>query len=810
MLYGNRFTKGAERALRRAHECAAELGHGYVGSEHILIGLVSKESELLKYLSPFGISEEKLKAKIRENVGIGAKGNVTPQGLTPAGRHIVVLAFSVADSRGEEGVGVHHLLLGILRDESCMAMRILADMGVDTETLGKKLLCSFRGEGSADYRSYHGEKKESPVESKTLAAFGRDLTKLAGEGKLDPVIGRDAEISRVMQILSRRTKNNPILLGEAGVGKTAVAEGLAQRIADGDVPQSLLSKKIFMLDISSVIAGTKYRGEFEERLRTIVKEIQKQGNIILFIDEIHTIVGAGSAEGAIDAANLLKPQLSRGEIQVIGATTFDEYRKYIRRDAALERRFHPVSVGEPCESEAEKILSGLREKYEAHHGVKITDEAIKAAVAYSARYINDRRLPDKAIDLLDEAQSRAKLYAEVPFRRLRELEEEIYKLARAKEHCIRLENFEEAAEIRDREELLREELSLVSGQIKSEAYENGPMIRAADIAEVLSEQTGIPAFKITGGESARLLNLEKELGERIVGQSKAISVLCRALRRSRTGISDPNRPIGTFLFSGATGVGKTELCKALAESMFGSEKDIFRFDMSEYMEKHSVSRLIGSPPGYIGYDEGGILTEQIRKKPYSIVLFDEIEKAHPDIFNILLQILEDGVLTDSHGKKADFKNAIIVMTSNVGTENLASGGVGFLSEEDGEEAKKGIMSSLRKSFKPELLNRLDEIVVFERLGREELAKILGIMILKLEKRLEANGYSLAVSGKACEHILEKGYDARYGARSLRRSLQNELEDALSEKLLSIKNGEKSSFFADVENGKITIKECVVK
>ncbi len=798
MFFENRFTLKAEQGIRAAHESAAEMGHGYVGSEHLLLGLLrERDSTVARLLASSGVTYESAKAKIRENIGTGDTAVHTPQGLTPKSKRIVETAFEEASFRGTGHIGVEHLLLGILQERDSAAMRLLNSMGADVLRIKRELLASIGGESDpgADMRGKNPTRPtgRERAEAKALGSFGRDLTDIAREGMLDPVIGREREIERIIQILARRTKNNPILIGDPGVGKTAVVEGLAERIAQGSVPQMLRTKRIFMLDISAMIAGTKYRGEFEERIKTLLREINRAGNIIVFIDEIHTIVGAGSAEGAVDAANILKPALSRGEVQVIGATTYDEYRRHIERDSALDRRFQPVKIDEPSAEVTLEILKGLRERYEAHHGVKITDEALDAAINMSVRYINDKKLPDKAVDLIDEAASRARLYAFAPPPRIKELEEEIFEIGIRKEKCAKEQDFETAATLRDTEKRLKSELGSISSRWQSSSDISGAKIGKEHIAEVVSEQTGIPVLNITETESERLSSLERQLSERVIGQDDAIRSVARAIRRGRTGLSDPKRPIGSFLFAGPTGVGKTELARALSQAMFGDEDMIIRVDMSEYMEKHAVSRLVGSPPGYVGYDDGGELTEKVRRKPYSVVLFDEIEKAHPDVFNMLLQILEDGILTDSHGKRADFKNTVIIMTSNIGARSITSGiDVGFSSGEAGkarELIKTNVISELRRGFRPEFLNRIDDIIVFRRLEKDEIRRISDMLLESTRARAEKLGIHLEITDSARELLVEHGFDSQYGARPMRRAIRREIEEVLAERYLESGGGE---------------------
>ena len=785
MLFENRFTLRAENVLRCAHECAAELGHGYVGSEHILLGILRDgEGEAAKILNAEGISAEKIRGAVINHTGIGKAHKNTLQGLSPCSRRIVRTAYNKSKSAGDGFIGDVHLLVGILCEESGSAKKLLKSMGADTEKLARLIMPSG-GDNGADCRKNADNRRNSEKsETKLLKNYGRDLCELVREGKLDPVIGREKELQYVIEILARRTKNNPLLLGDPGVGKTAVAEGLAERIVKGDVPRVLSGKRIFMLDISGVVAGTKYRGEFEERIRSILREVSRAGDIILFIDEIHTIVGAGAAEGAIDAANILKPALSRREIQLIGATTHEEYRKYIEPSAALSRRFQTVKIEEPSKEESTEILSGLRGKYEQHHKIRITDEAIKAAVELSDRYIPERRLPDKAIDLIDEAASRAKIYASSPPPRMRELEEKIISAVGMKERCIQSEDFEGAARFRDREEGLRNELLLISENWQK-VLDGHTEIDFDSIADVVCARTGIPASRITREESQRLLEFEALLRKRVVGQEKAIAAVARAVRRGRLGFSDPRRPIGSFLFAGPTGVGKTELCRALSEALFDDENKIIRMDMSEYMEKHELSKLLGSPPGYVGYDGGVTLADRICDAPYSVILFDEIEKAHPDVMNILLQILEDGTITDSHGKKADFRNTVIVMTSNIGAERMCAASVGFGTgaKSDFSEVSKSVIADIKKSFRPELFNRIDDVIVFSKLAEKEASRICDMMISELAERVFKLGIVLDVTEEAKKTVVSRGFDEKYGARGLRREIQGKVSDILAEEYL---------------------------
>ena len=789
------FTQRAQTALRLAQESAAELGHGYVGTEHLLLGLLREGGGVAaRVLQSAGLEAETIRTAILRAVGSGIPGALPSQGLTPRFRHIIELALAHAGRLGQDYVGTEHLLLGLLQEGEGVAIRVLSACGQDPRRLAGDLSAAMGGELPPPFRS-GGKAKSEPDytgagDSKLLEQFSRDLTRMAASGLLDPVVGREGEIDRVIQILSRRRKNNPALIGEPGVGKTAVAEGLARRLAAGEVPDELRSKRLLSLDLSSMVAGTKYRGEFEERVKQLLGEVVRLGNIILFIDELHTIVGAGSAEGAIDAANIIKPALGRGEIQVIGATTTSEYRRYIEKDAALERRFQPVTVSEPDEATARSILLGIRGRYEAHHKLRISDEALDAALSLSIRYLADRRLPDKAIDLMDEAAALVRLERLSAPADLRELEERVAQARREKEEAIRSQDFEKAAMLRDaesdfRRELDRERTLWHSGQNVGE-------VTAEDVAQVVSRWTGVPVTSLTQSEKDRLLALERELHRRVIGQDEAVRAVARAVRRGRVGLKEPGRPIGVFLFLGPTGVGKTELCKALAAALFGSEEALLRFDMSEYMERHTVSRLIGSPPGYIGHDEGGQLTEAVRRRPYSVLLFDELEKAHEDVWGLLLQITEDGVVTDTQGRKADFRNTVIVMTSNVGAARItAKGGkLGFQSAlSSGEtrpltELKEAVMGDLKRVFRPEFLNRLDDTIVFRQLEREQIRTIARRMLDGVGERLVRLGVSLHVEEDALEQLAREGFAPDYGARPLRRAIRARVEDPAAEALLS--------------------------
>jgi len=795
-MYG-RFTEKAERAINISQETAMELGHNYVGTEHLLLGLIKEGSGVAaRVLNNQGVTEDKVVKEIEELIGQGDATGEQSIGFTPRTKRVLELSFREARRMGHNYIGTEHLLLGIMKEGESVAVRILTDLGVDQQRLFQEILkmLSEEAPGASGTPKNNSHYTNTP----TLNQFGRDLTEMAREAKFDPVVGRDKEIERVIQILSRRTKNNPCLIGEPGVGKTAIAEGLAQKIVEGNIPETLKDKRVVTLDLSSMVAGAKYRGEFEERLKKALEEIRKAGNIILFIDEMHTIIGAGAAEGAIDASNILKPSLARGEIQVIGATTLDEYRKHIEKDAALERRFQPIVVGEPTREEAIEILRGLRDKYEAHHRVNITDEALIAAVNMSDRYITDRFLPDKAIDLIDEAASRVRLRSFTAPPNLKHLEEQVEKLRKEKEDAIVCQEFEKAARIRDEEQKLKNELEKAKNDWQQKNQTTTDTVTEDEIAGIVADWTGIPVKRLAEEESERLMKLEDELHRRVIGQNEAVKAISKAIRRGRVGLKDPKRPVGSFIFLGPTGVGKTELSKALAEALFGDEKSMIRIDMSEYMEKHSVSRLVGSPPGYVGYEEGGQLTEKVRRKPYSVLLFDEIEKAHPDVFNILLQILEDGRLTDSQGRTVDFRNTVIIMTSNVGARLITEPKrLGFSTgaentEKNYNDMKNNVMSELKRNFRPEFLNRIDEIIVFHPLEEEHLKKIVGLMINNLAKRLAQNSINIEVSDDAIALLAKKGTDQVYGARPLRRAIQSMLEDKLAEEMLEgrVKAGDK--------------------
>ncbi len=815
-----KFSPGAEESLRLSQEAAGELGHGYVGTEHLLLGLIREDQGAAHdVLLEAGLTDDMIVQIIKRSVGAGLPGGNPAQGLTPRARRVVEIAVEDAVRGGSPYVGTEHLLAGLLREGNNMAVRILRTAGVDARPLYAALMQKLnqrpQSRQPAAPRDDRGPSSGGASGSggKTLREFTRDLTADARGGKLDPVVGRDDEIQRVIQILSRRTKNNPCLIGEPGVGKTAIAEGLARKIVLGDVPDDLLDKRILSLDLSGMVAGTKYRGEFEERIKKALDEVKKSGDVILFIDELHTIVGAGSAEGAVDAANIIKPALGRGEIRVIGATTLNEYRKYIEKDAALERRFQPVQVGEPSQEASLEILKGLREKYEQHHKLQLTDEALEAAVSLSARYISDRFLPDKAIDLMDEAASRVRMEQEEISPELKSLEEKIAALAKDKEAAIARQDYETAAQLRDIESNYRDQVEQEREKRRSSPRQHRP-VTAEDIAAVVAGWTGIPVTRLTEDEGSRLLRMEEILHQRVVGQDEAVKAVARAIRRGRVGLKDPKRPTGSFLFLGPTGVGKTELCKSLAEAMFGDESAIIRIDMSEYMERHTVSRLIGSPPGYVGHEEGGQLTERVRRKPYSVVLFDEIEKAHEDVWNILLQILDDGRITDSQGRTVDFKNAVIVMTSNIGAKSLTTAGtrLGFNSSEtpeDGAEkkflqAKETVMAELRQTFRPEFLNRIDDIIVFRALTEADIHEVARRMLDTVSARMEAMGLRLHTCDEAVAELVREGYDPKYGARPLRRCIQSKVEDAVAERMLdgTLKEGDTAAL--TVEDRKLLV------
>lgn len=796
MMFG-RFTERAQKVLIYAQEEAQALQHGYVGTEHILLGVLKEDGIAKNFLNSMNITIETVRSFIEEYEGRGEIDLYNKEiPLTPRTKRLLELSLFEARNLNHNYISPEHILLALIREAEGVAFTILNNLGADFNKLRKQLIDSLAGEQSVNSNN---SKKENGEPTPTLDQFGRDLTDMAREGKLDPVIGREKETQRVLEILSRRTKNNPCLIGDPGVGKTAIAEGLAEKIVAANIPELLKGKRVVTLDLSSMIAGSKYRGEFEERLKKVMEEIRKSGNVILFIDEIHTIIGAGAAEGAIDASNILKPALARGEIQCIGATTIDEYRKYIEKDAALERRFQPILVGEPTKEEAILILKGLRDKYEAHHRVKITDEAIDAAVNLSDRYITDRYLPDKAIDLIDEAAAKVRIQNLIAPPDLKNLEVELEKATKEKEDSIRLQDFEKAAKLRDIEKELKDKLEGLKTNWKTKKEVSTLLVGEEKIASVVSQWTNIPVEKLTEKELQRLLKLEDILHKRVIGQDEAVKSIARAVRRARVGLKDPKRPIGSFIFLGPTGVGKTELSKALAEAMFGDENNLVRIDMSEYMEKHTVSKLIGSPPGYVGYDEGGQLTEKVRRNPYSVVLFDEIEKAHPEVFNILLQILEDGRLTDGKGKTVNFKNTIIIMTSNVGASTIKKQKtMGFTFTGDDEKQneynkmKDNIMEELKASFRPEFLNRIDDIIVFHQLQEDDLKQIVKLMLKDVSIRLKEKDIDINFNEEAQNLLAKEGFDVTYGARPLRRAITKTVEDKLSEEMLkgNVKRGDK--------------------
>jgi ATP-dependent Clp protease ATP-binding subunit ClpC len=783
-----RFTERARQVVVLAQDEARALKHNYIGTEHILLGLLREEEGLAaRVLESLDITVEEVRAQVARIVGQGDEVTTGQIPFTPRAKKVLELALREALSLGHNYIGTEHILLGLVRENEGVAARILLDFDADAEKIRNEIIRMLSGPGrrQGGAASGTGEKGKS---SKLLDQFGRNFTKLASEGKLDPVVGRQTEIERIMQILSRRTKNNPVLIGEPGVGKTAVVEGLASRIAAGQVPDLLKGKQIYSLDLAALVAGSKYRGEFEERLKKVMKEITQRGDIILFIDELHNLVGAGAAEGAIDAASILKPALARGELQTIGATTLDEYRKYLERDAALERRFQQIRVEEPTTDDTVQILRGLRDRYEAHHRCKITDEALQAAATLADRYIQDRHLPDKAIDLIDEAASRMRIKTMSAPPRYRELEDEIEKVRKDKEASIENQEFEKAASLRDKERKLTQKKRELEEQWREQDQTEQPEIGEEEIADIVSMWTGIPVFKLTEAESERLVNMEHELHKRVIGQDAAIVAVSKAIRRARAGIKDPKRPNGSFIFLGPSGVGKTELARTLAEFLFADEDAMIQIDMSEYMEKHAVSRLVGSPPGYIGYDEGGQLTEAVRRKPYSVVLFDEIEKAHPDVFNILLQILEDGKLTDSQGRKVDFRNVIVIMTSNIGSASISKNvSLGFsMSNEDGltyDDMKTRVMGDLKKVFRPELLNRIDEIIVFPKLTKQEILQIVDLLMNRLRVQMAEHEVTIELTDEAKDLLVEKGWDPAMGARPLRRAIQRFIEDPLADFVL---------------------------
>jgi ATP-dependent Clp protease ATP-binding subunit ClpC len=804
MMFG-RFTERAQKVLALAQEEAIRLSHNNIGTEHILLGLVREgEGIAAKALYALGLGAEKIQKEVENLIGRGQEASQTIH-YTPRAKKVIELSMDEARKLGHSYVGTEHILLGLIREGEGVAARVLNNLGVSLNKARQQVLQLL---GSNEAGGHQGGATAN-ANTPTLDSLARDLTAIAREGSLDPVIGRSKEIQRVIEVLSRRTKNNPVLIGEPGVGKTAIAEGLAQQIVHNEIPEILRDKRVMTLDMGTVVAGTKYRGEFEDRLKKVMDEIRQAGNIILFIDELHTLIGAGGAEGAIDASNILKPSLARGELQCIGATTLDEYRKYIEKDAALERRFQPIRVDEPTADESIQILKGLRDRYEAHHRVSITDEAIEAAVSLSDRYISDRFLPDKAIDLIDEAGSKVRLRSYTTPPNLKELEVKLEEVRKEKDASVQSQEFEKAASLRDTEQRLREQLEETKKTWKEKQGKENSEVTVEDIATVVASWTGIPVSKLAQTETDKLLKLEEILHSRVIGQEEAVIAVAKAVRRARAGLKDPKRPIGSFIFLGPTGVGKTELARALAESMFGDEDAMIRIDMSEYMEKHSTSRLVGSPPGYVGYEEGGQLTEKVRRKPYSVILLDEIEKAHPDVFNILLQVLEDGRLTDSKGRTVDFRNTVLIMTSNVGAEALKRNKyVGFNIQDNAQDYKdmKGkVMGELKKAFRPEFLNRIDEIIVFHALEREQLKQIVTLMVDQLVKRLKEQQIQLELTEAAKDKISDEGYDPEYGARPLRRAIQKNIEDRLSEELLkgTVLTGQ--HIVIDVENGEFVVR-----
>lgn len=809
-----RFTEKAIKVIMLAQEEARRLGHNFVGTEQVLLGLIGEGTGIAaKTLKSMGVNLKDARVEVEKIIGRGSGFVAVEIPFTPRAKRVLELSWDEARQLGHNYIGTEHLLLGLIREGEGVAARVLENLGVDLNKIRSNVVKMLGETKPQAVSSGAGVSSSSKAKTPSLDEFGMDLTLAAQESRLDPVIGREKEIERVIQILARRTKNNPVLLGEPGVGKTAVVEGLAIRIVNGEVPDILEGKKVIQLDMGLLVAGTKYRGEFEERLKKIMDEIRQAGNVILVIDEMHTLIGAGAAEGAIDAANILKPALSRGEIQVIGATTLDEYRKYVEKDSALERRFQSIIIEEPSVDETIQIIKGLRPKYEDHHKLNISDEAIVMATKLSHKYITDRFLPDKAIDVLDEASSKVRLQVSSLSPEGKELDKELRALIKEKEDAIRNQEFEKASQLRDDEAEMKDRIRELSAKWREEHEANKPTVTEEQIAEVISTMTGVPVTKLTEGESERLLKLEEILHERVIGQSDAVVAISKAIRRARVGLKSPNRPIGSFIFSGPTGVGKTELAKALAEAMFGSEDNMVRVDMSEFMEKHSTSKLIGSPPGYVGYDEGGHLSEVIRKKPYSVVLFDEIEKAHPDVFNIMLQILDDGRLTDSKGRHVNFKNTVIIMTSNVGASMIASQGkLGFTSAQDEkkdkyDKLKDTVMEEMKKAFRPEFLNRIDDIIVFSHLSKEEIRQIVDLMLKDLFKRLSERELSVEIADEVKDYLAKDGYSEVYGARPLRRLIQKKIEDILAEEILTNKYSEGDTISLKMEDDNIAFEKA---
>ncbi|AYO31919.1 MAG: ATP-dependent Clp protease ATP-binding subunit ClpC [Thermoanaerobacteraceae bacterium] len=798
-----KFTERAQKVVAYAQEEARRLNHNVIGTEHLLLGLIREgEGVAARALKNMGVDIQKVRQQVEMMIGVGPFTIQGPIGYTPRAKRVMELALDESRKLGHNYVGTEHILLGLIREGEGVAAQVLTNLGINMEKAQAEVLNLL----GADPKAVSTYKK--PANTPTLNQFGRDLTELAAEGKLDPVIGRQKEIERVLQVLTRRTKNNPCLIGEPGVGKTAVVEGLAQRIIEQDVPEILKDKRVVSLDMASLVAGTKFRGEFEERLKKVINEIKQAGNVILFIDEMHTIIGAGAAEGAIDASNILKPALARGELQTIGATTLDEYRKHVEKDPALERRFQPITVEEPTVEDTISILQGLRDRYEAHHRVKISDEALEAAAKLSHRYITDRFLPDKAIDLIDEAASRVRLKTLTAPPELKELEDELDAVRKEKDAAIKAQEFEKAARLRDKEQEIKAKVDSLKEKWQKEHKLDKTMVTEEDISQIVSSWTGIPVKRLAEEESERLLKMEEILHKRVIGQDEAVRAIARALRRARAGLKDPSRPIGSFIFLGPTGVGKTELARALAEAMFGDEEAMIRLDMSEYMEKFAVSRMVGAPPGYVGYEEGGELTEKVRRKPYSVVLFDEIEKAHPDVFNILLQILEDGRLTDSKGRTVDFKNTILIMTSNVGANLIQKSRVlGFAPEQEEEKTyasmKDRVLDELKRTFRPEFLNRVDEIIVFHALTEENIRAIVTLMVNEVNERLKENDIAIEVTDAAKDLLAKEGFDSMYGARPLRRVIQKRIEDRLSEEMLKGNISAGDTVLIDARDGELT-------